>query len=64
MRLPCCDFFPDFYLVIEVEDVVEDVKRLHYSVLLYVGGNKVVESAKSKPRSSVVKWEWKAKNQM
>ena len=57
-------FFPDFYLDIEVEDVVEDVKRSYYSVSLYVGDNKVVESTKSKPRSSVVKWEWKSNNQM
>ena len=53
-----------FYLVIEVEDVVEDMKRSHYSVSLYVAENKVAESMKSKPQSSVVKWEWKANNQM
>ena len=57
-------FFPDFYLDIEVEDVVEDVKRSYYSVSLYVADNKVAKSTKSKPRSSVVKWEWKANNQM
>jgi hypothetical protein len=51
-------------LDIEVEDVVEDVKRLYYSVSLYVGNNKVAESTKSKPQSSVVKLEWKANNQM
>ena len=54
----------DFYLVIEVEDVVEDVHRSHYSVSFYVEDNKVAKSTKSKPRSSVVKWEWKANNQM
>jgi hypothetical protein len=54
----------DFYLDIEVEDVAEDVERSHYSVSLYVAGIKVAESTKSKPRSSVVKWEWKANNQM
>ena len=57
-------FSPDFYLDIEVEDVVEDVMRSYYSVSLYVADNKVAESTKSKPWSSVVKWEWKANNQM
>ena len=59
-----CDFFSDdsdLHIDIEVEDVVEDV---HYSVSLYVADNKVAKSIKSKPRSSVVKWEWKANNQM
>ena len=54
----------DFYLDIEVEGVIEDKKRSHYSVSLYVADNKVAKSTKSKPRSSVVKWEWKANNQM
>ena len=53
-----------FFLDIEVEDVVEDVKRSHYSVSLYVADNRVAESTKSKPRLSVVKWEWKANNHM
>ena len=60
-------FFPtdsDLYLDIEVEDVDEDVERSFYSVSLYVADNKVAESKKSKPRSSVIKWEWKANNQM
>ena len=57
-------FFTDFYLDIEVEDVVEDVKRSYYSVSLYVADNRVAKSTKSKPRSSVVKWEWKENNQM
>ena len=54
----------DLYVDIEVEDVDEDVERSFYSVSLYVADNKVAESKKSKPRSSVVKWEWKANNQM
>jgi hypothetical protein len=54
----------DFYLDIEAEGVPEDVKRSHYSVSLYVADNEVAESTKSVPRSSVVKWEWKANNQM
>ena len=54
----------DCYLDIEVENVVEDVKRSYYSVSLHVGDNKVAKSTKSKPRSSVVKWDWKANNQM
>ena len=54
----------DFYLDIEVEGVVEDVKQSYYSVSLYVADNKVAKSTKCKPRSSVVKWEWKANNQM
>ena len=54
----------DLYLDIEVEGVVEDVKRSYYSLSLYVADNKVAESTKSKPRSSVIKWEWKANNRM
>ena len=56
----------DFYLDIELEGVVEleDVNRSYYSVSLYVANDKVAKSTKSKPRSSVVKWEWKANNQM
>ena len=59
------DFYSvtDFYLDIEVEDVVEDVKRSYYSVSLYVANIKVAESTKSKPRSSVVTLAWK-NNQM
>ena len=55
---------PDFYLDIEVEDVVEDVKRSYYSVSLYVADNKVAKSTQSKPRLSVVRWECKANNEM
>ena len=54
----------DLYLDIEVENVIEDAKRSYYSVSLYIGNNKVAKSTKSKPRESVVKWEWKANNQM
>ena len=54
----------DFYLDIEIQDIVEDVNRSHYSVSLYVADDKIAKSTKSKPRSSVVKWEWKANNQM
>ena len=57
-------FFPDFYLDIQVEDVVEDVKRSYYSVSLNVAGKDAAKSTKSKPRSSVVKWEWKTNNKM
>ena len=59
-------FFTDYdiYLGIEVEDVAEDVERSYYSVSLYVADIKVSESRKSKPRLSVVKWDWKANNQM
>ena len=49
----------DPYLDIVVEGVDEDVKRSYYFVKLYVGDIKVAESKKSKPRSSVVKLEWK-----
>jgi hypothetical protein len=56
--------FPDFYLDIEVRDVVEDVKRSYYSVSLHVVDKDVVKSTRSKPRSSVVKWDWKANNQV
>jgi hypothetical protein len=54
----------DFYLDIEVEGVVEGVKRSYYFVSLHVGGIKVAESTKSKARSSVVNLEWKENNQM
>ena len=57
-------FITDFYLDIEVGGVVEDAKRSYYSVSLYVANNKVAKSTKSKPRSSVVIWEWKTINQM
>ena len=61
-------FFPsisDSYLDIDLENVVfENVKRSYYFVLLYVGDIKAAESTKSKPQSSMVKWEWKANNQM
>jgi hypothetical protein len=58
-------FFPvtDFYLDIEVEDFL-NVKRPQYSVSLYVAENNVVKSMKAKPRSSVVKWEWRPNHQM
>jgi hypothetical protein len=62
MRLFSTDF--DFYIDIEVEDVVEEVKRSYYSVSLYMAKDRVAKSTKSKPRSSVVKWEWKANNQL
>jgi hypothetical protein len=66
MRWPRFDFFlvTDIYPDIEVEGVVEDVKRSYYFVSLYVGEVKVAESTKSKTRSSVVKLEWKENNQM
>ena len=54
----------DLYLDIEIEGVVRDVKRSYYSASIYVADNKVAESKKSKPQSSVVKLEWKEKNQM
>jgi hypothetical protein len=54
----------DLYLDIEVKDVDEDAKRSYYSVSVYVEDNKVAKSKKSKPQSSVVKWEWKANNQV
>ena len=57
-------FFPDFFLDIEVQDVDEDVNRSYYSVSLNVADKDVAKSSKSKPRSSVVKWEWKANNKM
>jgi hypothetical protein len=68
MRWPSCDFFTvtDFYLDIEVEGFVDDVKqRSYYYVLLYVGDIKVAESKKSMPQSSVrLELEWKENNQM
>ena len=56
----------NFYLDIEfeVEDVVDDLKRSYYSISLYVADYMVVESKKSKARSSVVESEWKGNNEM
>ena len=62
MRLFSTD--SDCYLDIEVEGVAEDVERSYYFVSLYVAGNEVAGSTKSKPQSSKIKWEWKANNQM
>ena len=36
----------------------------YYSVSLNVADSRVATSTKSKPQSSVVKWEWRANNQM
>ena len=47
-------FFPDFYLDIEVKDVVEDVNRSFYSVSFYVEDNKGAYSTNYKALSSVV----------
>jgi phage host-nuclease inhibitor protein Gam len=57
-------FFPDFYLDIEVEDMVGDLNRSQYSVSLYVNDKKAEKSKKSKPQSSAVKWEWKTNSPM
>ena len=59
-------FYSDFYIDIEVEveDILEDVNLSQYSVSLYVADNKARKSTKSKTRSLVIKWEWKANNQM
>ena len=55
----------DLYLDIEVEGVVEDVKRSYYFVQLYVEDIKVAESKKSRARSLKVKLlEWKENNQL
>ena len=59
-------FYSDFYIDIEVEveDILEDVNLSQYSVSLYMADNKARKSTKSKTRSLVIKWEWKANNQM
>ena len=59
-------FYSDFYIDIEVEVevILEDVNLSQYSVSLYVADDKARKSTKSKTRSSVIKWEWKANNQM
>jgi hypothetical protein len=60
-------FSIDRYLDIEVEGDVATGKwrtQSQYSVRLYVGDKEVARSTKSKPRSSVLKWEWNADNQM
>ena len=66
VMLPLYSSDSNFCLDIEFEvvDVVEDFKGSYYSVSLYVADNKVAESTKSKPQSSVVKFEWIANNQM
>ena len=60
-------FSTDRYLDIEVEGDVENGKRRarsQYSVRVYVADKEVAKSTKSKPRSSVLKWEWNTDNQM
>ena len=54
----------DLYLGIEVEGVDEDVKRSYYFLSLYVADIEVAKSKKVKPRSSVVKLEWKNKQML
>jgi hypothetical protein len=57
----------DLYLDIEVEGDIENGKpktRSHYIVRLSVANKVVVESTHTKPRSSVLKWEWTANNEM
>jgi hypothetical protein len=57
----------DPYLDIEVEGDIENGKpktRSHYIVQLSVANKVVVESTCPKPRSSVLKWEWTANNEM
>ena len=59
-----CDFLSseaDFYLGIEVEGVIEDVKWSYYSVSLYVAKIDEIQALVVSRRqcSSVVKWEWK-----
>ncbi|KAF8817225.1 hypothetical protein BYT27DRAFT_7247461 [Phlegmacium glaucopus] len=52
---------------IEVEGDVENGKQStqsQYSVRLYVADKEVAKSTKSKPSSSVLKWEWNAENTM
>ena len=60
--------FPtDRWLDIEVE---RDMKgenretRSHYSLQIYVADKKFVKSTKSKPNSSVLKWEWNEDERM
>ena len=60
-------FSTDHYLDIEVEGDVENGKRRtrsQYSVRVYVADKEVAKSTTSKLRSSVLKWEWNADNQM
>jgi hypothetical protein len=57
-------FSTDRYLDIEVEGDVAIGKRSQYSVRLYVADKEIAKSSKSNPRSSVLRWEWNADNQM
>ena len=60
-------FPPDRDLDIKVEGDIENGKwitRSQYSVWLFVADKEVMKSTKSKPRSSELKWEWIANNQM
>lgn len=43
---------------VEVEGIGERRIRSYYFVQLYVNGQKVSKSTKSKPSSSVLKWKW------
>jgi hypothetical protein len=60
-------FSTDRCLDIEVVGDVENGKlrtRSQYSVRLYVADKEVAKSTEFKPRSSALKWEWNADNQM
>ncbi|KIJ93635.1 hypothetical protein K443DRAFT_12698 [Laccaria amethystina LaAM-08-1] len=48
---------------VQVEGIEEQRIRSYYFVRLYVDGQKVSKSMKSKPSSSVLKWKWDADNQ-
>lgn len=60
-------FSTDHYLDIEVEGDIangKQITRSQYSVRVYMADKEVAKSTKSKPRSSVLKWEWNMDNQM
>ena len=57
-------FSTDRCLDIEVEGSIKYGIRSQYSVRLYVADKEVAKSTPTKPRSSMLKWEWSADNQM
>jgi len=60
-------FSTDRCLDIAIEGSITHEKwriRSQYFVRLYVTDKEVAESTPTKPRSSILKWEWSADNQM
>ena len=63
MALSSTDRFKDIEVEGDVENGQQKEQKL-YSVQLLVADIVITKSTHTKPRSSVLKWEWKANNHM